>query len=147
MKLFRFLKKKPDELIVTREVLIEKWIEGGPEVIQSFTRLLKSRIIPTLVMTMHNAGFSSVLLIGTGYDNRNEVWNIEGLNNKRLLSGKSNGDFDIYEHWPEINNFESYSRWATRAEKMVEKISEIKQQVEEMKSVRNSLLHSINEHY
>lgn len=141
MRLFKLLRKKPEELVVTREVLIEKWEEGGPEVIQSLTHLIRNKVAPLLAEEMTKAGFEMVILRGCGRDNRDEEWEKGDLLHKKLCSSLPVNQYYAYNRG--ITNFETYSKWALRAEKMVEKISEIKREVAEMKLRRNALADSI----
>ena len=138
MRIFSFFKQRPDELILTRQVLIEKWFEGGGDVIESLTKLILTRVAPALKKAMEDAGFETVQI-------RNEHWDVKMLSHKKLLSGKSSSDFNHLpiEYCWKIDSFESYSRWAERTEKMVEKINEIKHQVEEMKRRRDSIQKSV----
>lgn len=138
MKIFSFLKNKPEELVLTRKVLIEKWFEGGVDVIESLTNIILQKVAPALKEAMIESGFDTVEI-------GREHWYISYLSHKKLLSGKHAGDFNHIpsEYCRKINSFESYSIWAERAEKMVEKISEIKQQVEEMKRRRDVLSNMI----
>lgn len=141
MRVFSFTKKEP-ELAITRKVLIEKWEEGGIDVIQSLTNLIRNKIAPALASEMEKSGFKNVVF---NFNHNNECWFTENLRHKKLCSGKKHTDWDSlpYEYCTNITSFETYSRWASRAEKMIEKISEIKLQVEEMKTRRNSLSDSI----
>ena len=146
MRLFRFTKKKPEELTITRKVLIEKWDEDGAHAIQSLTCLLKNKIAPALAKEMEKAGFEDTQLqfVFNG-GNVREWWKVEHLLTKRLCSGNhSQWDSTPYQYCEKINSYETYSVWATRAEKMVEKISEIKSEVEEIKIKRDSLKTAIN---
>lgn len=139
MKIFSFL-KKPQELAITRKVLMEKWEEGGADVCQSLSQLIRNKIAPALAAEMKKAGFDYVGLKECRTDGRDESWYLRELLHKKLCSGKRNSDFDYMSYNEGIDSFDSYSKWATRAEKMLEKIAEIKKQVEEMKKRRNELL-------
>jgi hypothetical protein len=138
MRIFGFPKRKTEELVATREVLMEKWFEGGTDVIDSLTKLLLTKIAPALKKEMEQAGFENVLI-------GNEHWYTYYLSHKKLLSGKSRSDWSYIpnEYCWKINSFETYSKWVERAEKMVEKISEIKRQVEEMKARRDGLINMV----
>lgn len=136
MGMFNTSKKKEELFALTRNVLIEKWVEHGRDVIPSMVSLIRNKIAPALKLEMKLAGFDIVILTDCPRNGNREIWSYSG---DHFVHNLSRSDLCMGGEDSPITNFERFCLWATRAEKMLDKIHELQNESAEMKKTRDRL--------
>jgi hypothetical protein len=136
MRVFGIFRRKKEPVALTREILLEKWFELGRDAIPSMVSLIRNEIVPALKSEMELAGFDNVRLTNCPENGRSEHWYCNDKTVYENLSDKRLGEkgFDA-----PITDYIGFCRWATRAEKMLDKIQELRLESSEMKRMRDDI--------